>query len=222
MSNKNYNPGKIWPIIKITVGLIKENPALLDNPDYLKATLKSNIEELNHAETCGNCGASMLEYIFEFDCLDALLLLTMARRVRNALNEGVPFTEANKIRVQSLQSASYAMKSRTTQMSKLGLLAKYIGENGRHEPGMWVITRRGFDALKGRKVPKSVRVWRGKIEERHDEKTTLAEAFAYHRSKVEDIIKKKKQPKNDYRAEFADYDQREWYTVGPVHEGTLL
>ena len=222
MSKKNYNPGKLWPIIKITVGLIKDNPALLDNLEYLKSTLKANIEELNHPETCGNCGASMLEYIFEFDCLDALMLLLMGKTVRKRMTDGMEFTEANQIRVQQLEGATYAMKSRTTQMSKLGLVAKFNGKNGRHVPGTWVVTKRGFDALKGRKVPKSVRVWRGKIEERHEEMTTLGEAFAYHREKVEEIIKKKKSPKNDYREAFADYRQEEWYTFGPTHEGTLL
>lgn len=222
MNKKTYNPGKIWPIIKITLGLIRENPRLLEDEAYLKTTLKANIEELNHPETCGNCGANMLEYIFEFDCLDALLLLSMGRAVRERLEDGMEFTEANQIRVQHLEGVSYAMKSRTTQMSKLGLVAKLTGRNGKHVPGTWVITKRGFDALRGRKVPKSVRVWRGKIEERHDETITLSQAFAYHKEKVEDIIKRKKSPKNDYREAFADYYQRDWYTVGPVHEGTLL
>ena len=221
MSKQNYNPGKIWPIIKIAVGLIKRNPALMDDMEYLKSTLKANIEELNHPETCGNCGASMLEYIFEFDCLDALLLLTMGKAVRERMEAGMSFTDANKIHVPRLET-TLAIRCRTTQCSKLGLVAKYTGENGRHVPGTWVVTKRGFDALKGRKVPKSVRVWRGKIEERHDETTTLGQALAYHREKVEEAIKRKKSPKNDYREQFADYRQEDWYTFGPVHEGTLL
>ena len=194
---------------------------MLDNDEYLKSTLKANIEELNHPEVCGNCGASMLEYIFEFDCLDALLLLTMARSVRERTKAGLSFTDANKVHVTRLET-TLAIRCRTTQCSKLGLVAKFKGENGRHVPGTWVITKRGFDALKGRKVPKSVRVWRGKIEERHDEMTTLAEAFAYHKEKVEQIIKNKKSPKSDHREQFADYRQEEWYTFGPTHEGTLL
>lgn len=221
MTKKNYNPGKIWPIIKITLGLIRKNPALLDNEDYLKSTLKNNIEELNHPETCGNCGASMLEYVFEFDCLDALLLLAMGNEVKEHLNEGLNFTEANQIHVPSL-STTLAIRCRTTQCSKLGLVAKMKGKNGKQIPGVWVITKRGFDALKGHKVPRSVRVWRTRIEERTDETITLSQAFNNHKDKVEQFIKRHKLPKTDYRELFADYKKEEWYTVGPTHQGTLL
>jgi len=222
MNKKHYNPGKIWPIIKITVGLIKNNPQLLDYPELLKATLITNIEELNHPETCGNCGGSMVEYIFELDCIDALMLLTMGKEVRRRLNEGLDFTEANKVRVQKLDTQTYAMKSRTTKMSKLGLVAKLIGEKGRQVPGTWVITKRGFDALKGRRVPKSVRVWKGRIEERNEETITLSQAFDSYRKKVEQIIRRNKNSKADYRNYFEDYRQEEWYTIGGIHEGKLI
>lgn len=221
MSKKQYNPGKLWPIIKITVGLIKENPALLDNPEYLKATLKSNIEELNHSETCANCGASMLEYMFEFDVLDALLLLAMARKLNERLEDGVPFTDANKIRTPELDT-TLAIRCRTTQCSKLGLVAKALTPAGKHIPGTWVITKRGFDALKGRRVPKNVRVWRGKIEERYEETTTLSEVFKQHGDKVAEAIKRKKTPKNDYRDDFVAYRPEDWYTIAGTHEGTLI
>lgn len=222
MRQQHYNPGKIWPIIKITVGLIKKNPALLDNQDYLMATLKANIEALNHPERCPNCESSMLEYIYEFDILDALLLLEMAKEVKRKIEKGVSFTESNQVHIQQLSNVSYAMKSRTTKMSKLGLIAKMLGENKRQISGTWVVTKRGWDALKGRKIPKSVRVWRGRIEDRTEDSTTINEVFGSHRVKVESLIKKKKTPATDYRYLFSQFDQSQWYDIGGVHGGKLF
>jgi hypothetical protein len=222
MRQEHYHPGKIWPIIKITLGLIKKNPDLLNNEDYLKSTLKANIAELNNPERCPNCQASMLEYIYEFDILDALLLLEMAKEIKRKVQGGIPFTEANKIHIQQLNLATYAMKSRTTKMSKLGFIAKLLGENKRQISGTWVVTKRGWDALRGRKVPKSVRVWRGNIEDRIEDLTTIGEVFSSHRVKVESIIKKKKTPATDYRGLFSDYEQKQWYDIGGVHDGKLF
>lgn len=223
MSKKSYNPGKLWPIIKITASLINKRPELATNHEFLKATVLANIPELGDHEHCANCGASMLEYIFEFDCLDAVMLLHMGNVVRMRLADGLTsFTEANKVRVQRIEEATYAMKSRTTQMSKLGLIAQLRGENGARVPGVWVITKRGFDALRGRRVPKSVRVWRNRIEARTDEMTTLSEAFSSHRAKVEDMLKMNKTPKTDYRDQFLGYRPEDWYHVAGVHEGNLI
>lgn len=222
MSKHTYNPGKVWPIVQITARLVQKNPSLADNPEYLKATLRANIEELNHAENCANCGASMLEYIYTLDYIDAIMLLEMGREVRRKKAAGEDFTEANKIRVQHLTNASYAMKSRTTKMSKLGLIAKLKGDNGRQIPGYWVITKRGFDALKGYQVPKTVRVWRGKIEERGTERVSIRDEFAMHEKKVEATLLRGKTPKTDCREQFADYDRSEWYEFGGVHEGNIL
>ena len=224
-STKNYNPGKIKPLVKIIASICKEIPGVMDDDDYLMAVVRHNVPELEDTEHCANCGASMLEYIFEFDCLDALLLVAMARQVRAQLEKQgkTPnFTEANAVRVQHLNTASYAMKSRTTQCSKLGLIAKFKGANGRHVPGMWLITKRGWAALRGEQVPKSVRVWRGKIEERPDEMTTISQAFQYHRDKVEAAIKRNKQPKSDYRAAISEYQPQDWYKFGDAHQGNLI
>lgn len=224
MSKNQYNPGRLWPIIKITTSLIRQNPSLVEvnNHDFLQANLRRNVEELNDPEHCANCGASMLEYIYTLDYIDALMLLEMGREVRRHKQAGLPFTEANKIRVQHITNATYAMKSRTTKMSKLGLIAKLKGDNGHQIPGYWVITKRGFDALKGYQVPKTVRIWRGKIEERGAERTSIQDEFGGHSRKVEATLLKGKTPKNDARANFADYDRREWFEFGEIHEGNIL
>jgi hypothetical protein len=224
MSKHQFNPGRMWPIVNIIASLIQKRPELVEvsNREYLKATVQRNIPELTDQEHCANCGASMLEYVYTLDYIDALMLLEMAREVRKHRQAGIPFTEANKIRVQHLTNATYAMKSRTTKMSKLGLIAKLKGENGHQVPGYWVITRRGFDALKGYQVPKTVRIWRGKIEERGADRTSIQEEFAGHSRKVEASLLKGKTPKSDARASFADYDRTQWYEFGDVHEGNLI
>lgn len=222
MAKKSYNPGKLWPIVQITARLVQKRPELADDHTFLKATILSNIKELGDNEHCANCGASMLEYIFEFDCLDAVMLLHMGRAVRDRLDKGMGFTEANQVKVQALEGPTYAMKSRTTQMSKLGLITQLRSEDDKRVPGVWVVTKRGFDALRGRRVPKRVKVWRNRIEARTDETITLSEAFNAHRDKVNDLIRRNKQPKTDYRAQFEGYSQEEWYHVGGVHEGSLF
>lgn len=222
MSKKTYHGGKLKPIIQIVARLVQVNPTLADDPGLLYATVATHISEIKETEKCANCGASMLEYIFEFDVLDALLLIAMGKEVQRQLQEGIPFTEANKVRIQHLNVASYAMKSRTTQMSKLGLVAKYKGSNGRHLPGHWVVTKRGFEALAGKLVPKSVRVWRGHIEERPDHLTTLTEALNSHRDKVVSQIRRGKNVKTDYRNEIAQYKVEDWVHFAGVHEGRLF
>lgn len=208
-------------IVDATAELIRKDPSLCDDTSRLRHELVRMFPDLAIKERCPNCSASMMEYVFEFDCLDALMLLYMGMDVRHQVRKGVPFTDANRIRVQHLSNATYAMKSRTTQMSKLGLIAKLMSGD-KHAPGMWVITARGFAALRGERVPKRVRVWRGKIEEREADTTTLREAFLLHKGKVEAVIRRNKAPRTDYRAHFIDYAPDEWYEFAGAHQGTLL
>lgn len=189
---------------------------------YLIATVEEVFPALKDPEKCANCGASMMAYVFEFDVLDALMLLAMGKSVREQGQLfGADFTTANQVRVQSLD-ATYAMKSRTTQMAKLGLIAKLLNGKGDHVPGMWVITTRGWAALRGAQVPRRVMVWRGKIEERTDEKITLSQALASHREKVERVIARRKAPKSDYRKIADTYNVQDWVNFGGVRQGSLL
>lgn len=222
MSEKTqYNPGKIKPLVQIVLSIVRQNRDAVNQPDYVMACLASEVPALKDKSRCPNCEASMTEYIFEFDCLDALLLVEMAREVRNRLNKRMDFTTANQVHVPSL-STTLAIRCRTTQCSKLGLVAKLRNHKGKHVPGVWVITGRGWGAIQGDEVPKRVRVWRGRIEERTDEKTTISEAFRMHREKVEDLIKRHKTPKSDYRQILDGYDPQEWVNFGGLHQGNLL
>jgi hypothetical protein len=175
-SKKEYKDGRIkslWPFLS---ELHKSNPKAFDDPAYLKAVVSQTWTHLKNGHECPNCGASMAVYAFSFDYHDAKLLLAVADEVIKNTKKGLVFTEANKVHVQKLSVNNYTIKSRTTQCAKLGLLAKVM-KNGKQVPGMWLITRRGWEALGGKKIPKTVEVFRNSIQERGDEEITLQEVL---------------------------------------------
>lgn len=125
-------------------------------------------------ERCPTCGSIISPYIFRFDIADAQLLLAMARSIRTRFDpQKRNFTEANHVHVPTLD-ASDAVRHRTTQASKLGLVAKAL-KNGKHVPGTWVITARGWAALRGEPVPEMVEVFRKNITERTDKTITIGQ-----------------------------------------------
>lgn len=227
MSTTHYHEGKLKTFAQIVAVALRGDPTLVDDADRLWSTILVNVPALGKRETCPNCEASMQEYIFEFDLMDALLLFSMAREVAHRLEQRSPqgahytFTEANQIKTTQLDT-TYAARSRTTQCSKLGLVAKYRGENGRQIPGTWVITARGWAALRGEEVPKSVRVWRGKILERPEETITIGEALRSNQAKNDSARARGKEPRNDYGEHFRMYDPQEWVHFAGVHQGELL
>lgn len=219
-SSLEYHSGKLGAMVNLIVAIAKKNPQALDNPDFLKAQLKLAMPSLARKDVCPNCEASMAEYVYRFDFLDALLLTKMAQEVKHRKVSGVPFTIANQVRIPNL-SASHVIKCRTTKASKLGLVAQLRNANDRRVAGVWVITRRGWEALAGKEVPLKVKVWRGRIEERFGETTTISEAFNSHREHVKKLTAKGRNAKQDYRTETESYNPSEWYEFG-IHEGALL
>ena len=215
-----YHEGKIGAFIQVVVGIIKKNPQAIDDIKYLKAILMQTFPELRDRSICPNCEASMKEYVYTLDAWDALLLLEMAKAVREKRRKGIDFTIANQTRVPEL-GTSHAVKCRTTQSAKLGLITQLKTKDGKRVSGVWVVTRRGWDALKGQSVPKKVKVWRKKIEERFDETVTIQEALGTHSKYVEETIKKGRNPKEDHRESVREYTAQEWYDF-EVHEGQLF
>lgn len=202
--SKEYHSGKLGALVRLTASLVKEDPSLADNFELLKAMIFREMPQLGNKAVCPNCEASMQEYTYTFDALDAKLLLSMAAEVRDRIRAGYAFTEANMVRVQLLNT-SYSIKCRTTIASKLGLISQVINkETKRRMPGQWLVTTRGWEALRGEKVPKRVKVWRCHIEERFGELTTLKEAL----STLPDVDK-------------TVYNPADWFEV-TLHEGTLI
>lgn len=185
-----------------------------------------HFEEGHDREKCINCGASMLEYIYQFDVLDAVLLYAMAHRVQESLRRDPDFTKANAVHVPTISEISLAVRCRTTQCSKLGLVAK-LKKDGKHVSGMWVITARGWAALAGKPVQRRVRVFRNEILERFTDGDgdliTIKEAFNVHRDLVEKSIAARKSPKNDYRMFVSGYNPMDWVEHSTtINAGTLF
>lgn len=222
MNKQSYREGKInLPAIMSKIFISNGLPQYSE--DYCRAILSKHIEGLNEKEVCPNCGASMSEYIFFFDSLDALLLIAMAKEVRRKKSIGILFNQANQVHVPSLKE-SLSIRCRTTICSKLGLIAKVKNDNGRHARGAWLITERGWKALRGEPVPAFVKVFRGKIEERFDQTTTMQDIFNGSKNCLEGIVRDKRQIDEhyDYRSEIDDYRASDWVVVGGVHQGVLL
>lgn len=179
--------------------------------------------DILNPKNCANCGASMNEYIYTLDSLDCLLLLGMGKIVKTRLEVGMPFTDANQVHLQKELNDYYSVPSRSTQCSKLGLIAKIKTKAGKHDRSKgWLITSRGFDFLAGKRIPKKVRVWRRKIEEHFDDTITLLEAQEIHKDLIMRQIAAKKDPKGDYRREFEAHNPADWYEIAGPHEGKLL
>lgn len=194
MSNKQY---KI-PKIKTIVDFICEK----HNLDKVRVIgeLKVQFPELWIKERCANCDASMAIYTYKVDVVSLVLLKRMSDVFRKNMLDGAKFSDANKIHIAS-EIEGYSIASHQSIVAKLGLIAKIRGKDGKHITSEgWLITKRGFDCLRGERVPKSVSVFRNKIVERSDETTTMAETFAEYK-------------KDLFKSEIAGYSASSWYTI---------
>ena len=218
MKQVQYNPGRKKAFINVIRNILQEHPHLLEDENYdeFRATVFANIPEMKDKSTCPVCDAKMYEYVFQFDVLDAALLLRMAERVREHRSVGCNFTEANDVKIQDL-GCSYSVKSRTTRCSKLGLIAKKKVRK-KHLPGHWVITRRGWHALTGGEVPKRVRVWREQIIERTEEKTTISQVMQISEQRRQ---KMKRDAKRDCDEVEQNYRPTDWYEMRERYEHVI-
>lgn len=220
---KTYNKGNLPKVFELMVMLHRDKPEAFENASELRREAEKTWGSLKDESRCPNCKASMHSYWFEFDVIKASMLVAMSRIVRARVEKGIPFTEANEVHVQSMNTASYAMKSQTTQMAKLGLVAKVL-KNGKHQSGYWLITRRGFAALANAKVPKRVESFRNQIIERDEgEKTTISQVFAEWSMKKRELIRRGKQFGTDYQQEVDEHKNREdWVHFGRLQPGELI
>lgn len=216
-----YHASKLGSLVQVVVSLIRANPRMMDDFDLLKSHLFMQMPELRDRSKCANCGASMREYVFILDVWDAILLKRMAEDIRHKVRKGIPFTEANQVRIPELD-APHSVRCRTTKASKLGLVAKVKSKStGRFIPGTWLITKRGWEALRGDAVPQKVKVWRGAIEERYDATVTLSQVMQAHAEYAKKRANAGKPLKDDSRNEILSYDPNEWYQFG-YHEGKIF
>lgn len=215
MKNTEYRAGQLDGL----VAFLSERHGI--NEMALRTELHQQFPQLDDFKRCPNCDASMAEYVYTFDIHNALLLHKLGQIVLSSVRAGVPFTEANHVHVPSLD-IHHALQSRTTQASKLGLIAKYCPNGVSQLSGHWLITERGFAALRGEAVPKFVKVWRKDIIERYEETTTISEAFQTYTASIVDQHARNKETKNDYTKELTNYSPSDYYHIGGYHDGKLF
>lgn len=208
MSKALYNKGKLPKLWDLLVAMHKKRPDIFEDAGLLKAHVAQVWEALKDPTHCPNCGENMTEYVHKLDFFNALLLKQMGDKVKENLNKGINFRDANMVHVVS-QDFHDCVRHRTTQCRTLGLIAKVKNADGRHdrEKG-WQITRRGFSALRGERVPAEVSVFRNRIEERPDVTVTLEEVFNGYRG--------------DKRSLVGERDPMEWVNFGNIHDGAML
>lgn len=107
---KEYQATKIRSLVQIAARIAAEDPTIVENMDYLWARLSMRVPEIKEIEKCFGCGRSMKVTIYEADLHDALLILTMAREVKKNLDNGLNFTEANKVHIPSLNATNATIK----------------------------------------------------------------------------------------------------------------
>lgn len=194
------NEGSMPKLIEFLVYLHKNEPGYFRNEHTLKHRMAQTWKSLSDPNFCPNCGASMKGYLYEFDYHDAKLLISMGEEVRHRLRKGYSFTEANKVNVSHL-NCDYTAKSKKTQAAKLGLIAQLL-KDGERVPSTWVITERGFRALRGEPVPKRVKVWRNQIQDRYEDVTIT----------IDEIMER-----NDEK-----YKPDEWYEATGPNQGQFM
>lgn len=185
-SKRQFHPGKLeklWPFLE---KLHMQSPEVFRTADLLRREVENAWPALRDKQHCPNCAESMEQYAYHLSVLDVQLVNRMADEVQSRIRKGMDFTEANQVHTPTL-ATSHTVRNRITYSSKLGLIAKYLGEKGTQVPGTWVITRRGFDALRDEPVPESVSVFRNEIIDRPEATTTFSTVVsAYNTSSPED------------------------------------
>jgi len=205
---------KLWDYL---ARLHQHQPEAFESGGYLRAMVARDWAELNNKKKCPNCDANMYEGVAQLDWHNAALLSSMGNVIKQRLREGMEFKEANAVHVVSA-NISDALRHRTSLTSKLGLIAKVRTEKGTHDTTRgWLITKRGWAALRGEEVPAEVITWRGKIYERTDKVSTIFIALTTPPKKTNSKMS------DEERQGIVDaYHPSNYYQLGKAHQGKML
>lgn len=163
----------------------QEIPKMLDvlsvmwpgNEEYMKHLMATRLAEVygdrwkDHTK-CLNCEASMAEYTYKVTKQRLEVLKWIAARVEDGLRKGKAFTDANQVHISGMREITGSQIDQKSSMRYLNLIEKVRDEDGTHKDSLWLITRNGWALLRGDPVRHSVRVWRGKIQERSERTIT--------------------------------------------------
>ena len=206
---EEYHHGNLKGLIEIVARVVANQPNIVNDLNVLHTSMAVNIPGYDDRSKCFNCGRSMKITVYTADLLDALLILAMARQVKEN-QKRLPFTEANKVHIPTLQATQGVLK-RQTKCDYLGLIKQ--PENWRGS-GYWLLTGWAWQAMRGEEIPKSVKYWEGHLIGRSDETTTLSKMFQTHTDLVEHAIMKSKAIAADHRAKYTDYNPSDWASFG--------
>jgi len=207
INEEHYNNGHIGQMVSV----ICDKYSL--NHNEVADLLLKNFPELKNKTKCANCEASMAKYIFIIDTFDALLLLGMGKIVDRKKRSGSTFNISNRVHVQSELNQYYSVASRTSKCSKLGLIAKIRDKDGLHDRREgWCITKRGFDFLANRPVPRKVESFRNTITERFEEMITISELTNNNTVEGKELSTYK-----NY-----NFDELQTWSVSGYAQGTLI
>ena len=207
-NGKQFNEGKLPKVWDLLVRLHKTNPQVFENPVELKREVAKTWQSLNDPKLCPNCEESMQEYIHKLDFFNALLLKNMGDIVMKRMEKGMTFEKANMVHVVSSDFHD-CVRHRTTQCRTLGLIAKVKGESGTHDRDKgWLITSRGFAALRGEMVPSEIVAWRNRIEERPGALTNIDKVFEEYKGENKTLIGQR--------------DPMRWVNFAGLNQGKML
>jgi hypothetical protein len=205
-----YQESEVKALITFAAKLIRIQPSLAADPTFLWTKMVYELgPKLGDPGLCPGCQRSMKITIYEADLLDALLILAMAREVKNNKKLGMSFTEANKVHLPTLATTQGILK-RQTKCDYLGLIKQ--PENWRGS-GYWLLTGWAWKALRGESIPKAAKYWEGKLIGRSEAIVTLNDMFKNHTELVQQALAKRKAIKTDRRSDFADYNPRNWAMI---------
>ena len=170
---KEYQSGRIGQLVRYMASKYSLDEKMV------RADLAINFPELKDKTHCANCGESMAVYIYSVTYLDVRLLCAMADKVTEKIKRGYSFTSANKTHLQT-EISDYNLISRQSIASKLGLIAKVMKKNDEKElvhdrKAGWSITTRGYDFLRGEPIPRMIKVFHNRIQERFEDLITMNE-----------------------------------------------
>jgi hypothetical protein len=213
------NLPKVWYLM---VKLHEESPEVFKTPQTLEKAARKTWQSLNDKSKCPNCTASMVSNVYRVDIMTVALIVNMANIVRDRMKNGEVLHEANQIHIPSMGYGSYAVKSRMTQAHKLGLIAKVVKDK-EHIPGTWLLTKRGFEALRNEPIPAEIVVFRNQIIERPEETVRIRDVMHRWSNKRAERITANKKVGPDYTGMVKDYESKsDWIHFGTVQQGKLF
>lgn len=190
----------------------------------LQANELANLQEIadQNDGRCDRCNRVIKIYKYRINKPLAQILM--------AMREAVEVNGTNEVNFNKLD-IPYSMATQRTKLRLHGLIAKVKDDKGQHKGGMWLITKKGGEFLKGEPIPEKVVVFDNQVLG-HDGglvsiKQVLDDYNSYEQKKISTpeakVYSDVKTPKKNYecKAEWNGPDTGSYF-AGQVYNLTLL